>query len=191
MTIQVSAQRTGFTPTRVYSNDACRTYPVTLSTNQPLAIGAAVAMNNGTVVPVTAGQNPASPGLGVVVGVLDSNGKPLTFSQPTRGPYLTSGATGFAIVLHDPNMTYRVRFEGSAGNDVVGNLVQVTADNSVNVSTGISQQAIKANSSADNSALFRVIGKYPDSLTGQNGTDRYVEVQWNRHMNRLGASGDQ
>lgn len=191
MTIQVSAQRTGFQPTRNYSNDACRTYPVTLSTNQPLAIGAAVAMNNGTVVPVTAGQNPTSPGLGVVVGVLDSNRKPLTFSQPVRGPYLTSGATGYAIVLTDPNMTYRVRYEGSAGNDVVGNLVQVTADNGVNVKTGISTQAIKANASADNSALFRVIGMFPDTLTGNAGSDRYMEVQWNRHQNRLGASGDQ
>lgn len=191
MTIAVSAQRNGFTPTRLYTNDACRTYPVTLSTNQPLAINAAVAMANGTCVPVTAGQSPALAGLGVVVGLLDSNGKPLTFSQPTRGPYLTSGASGFAIVLVDPNMTYRVRYEGSAGNDIVGNLVQVTADNSVVVQTGISQQAIEANSSADTSALFKIVGLYNDPVQGSKGSDRYVEVQWNRHINRVGTTIDQ
>jgi hypothetical protein len=191
MTIQVSAQRNGFQATRNYSNDACRTYPVTLSTDQPLGINAAVAMANGTVVPVTAGQNPALAGLGVVVGLLDSNKKPLTFSQPTRGPYLTSAQTGFAIVLTDPNMTYRVRYEGSAGNDMVGNLVQVSGANGVTVKTGITTQTIKANVSADNSALFRVVGLYEDPLTGTKGTERYVEVQFNRHINRIGPNGDQ
>ncbi len=191
MTIQVSAQRNGFTPTRNYTNDACRTYPVTLSSDQPLAIGAAVALANGTAVPATAGQNPALAGLGVVVGVLDSNGKPLTFNQPTRGPYLTSGATGSAIVLVDPNMTYRVRYEGSAGNDIVGNLVQVTAANSVVTQTGISQAAVEANASADTTALFKVVGLFNDPVQGSKGSDRYVEVMWNRHINRVGTTVDQ
>lgn len=190
MTIQVSAQRNGFWPTRDFSYDQCRTYPVTLSTNQPLAMYAPVAMANGTVVPATAGQNPDLPGFGVVVGLLDSNKKPLTFNQPTRGPYLTSAASGYAIVLTDPNMTFYTRYEGSAGNDVVGNLVQVTAATSVVVNTGISQAAIEANSSADNSALFRVMALSPLVGTGGTGTDKYVEVMWNRHVNRLGSSGN-
>lgn len=191
MTIQVSANRNGFTPTRNFGYDQCKTFQVTLSSDQSLGIGAPVAMANGLCVPATAGQNPANAGLGVVVGLLDSNRKPFTFSQPTRGPFLTSGYSGgSAIVLTDPNMTYRVRYEGSAGNDVVGNLVQVSAPQVTTVNTGISTACIEANSSADNSALFRVTNLFNDPVQGAKGSDRYVEVQWNNHQSRLGAAGN-
>ncbi len=190
MTISVTAVPNGFSPARPYHFDQLRTYPVTLNANQQLGIGDAVTLADGIVVPVTAGQNPTSPGFGVVVGVLDTNGKPLTFNQPTRGPYLTSGASGQAIIAEDVNLTFNVRYEGSAGNDVVGSLVEVTAGApQVTNLTGISTMRVQAATSADTSLLFKVLALGTDPITGGKGSPKYVEVAWNRHLFRAGTAG--
>lgn len=189
MTIAVSAVNNGFAPARPYQYDMCRTFTVTLSTNQQLGINDPVALANGTVVPATAGNNPDLPGFGAVVGLLDANGRPLTFSQPTKGPYLTSGATGQAIVLSDPNMTFLANYSGSAGNDVVGDLVEVTGMNIPVSGTGISQAGICAQSSASTTLLFRAQSLAGNPVGNAKGVGRYMEVSWNRHVNRLGFAG--
>lgn len=193
MTIAVSAVNNGFTPGRPYNYDMCRTYTVNLSTNQQLGINDPVTLINGLVSPATAGNNPLRAGFGVVVGLLDANGMPLTFSQPTKGPYLTSGQAGQAIVMSDYNMTFNVTYTGSAGNDVVGNLVEVTGVNIPTNSTGISQAAINVASSASTSLLFRVeqLAAQPQ-FAQSKGISKTMEVAWNRHLYRGGAlTGDQ
>jgi uncharacterized protein RhaS with RHS repeats len=189
MTIAVSAVNNGFGPARPYMYDQLRTYRVNLSTNQQLGINDPVALANGLVVPATAGNNPDLPGFGVVVGLLDPNGRPLTFSQPVRGPYLTSGAQGQAVVLADPGMTFRVNYTGSAGNDAVGELVEVTGMNIPVSGTGISQAAIAAATSASTTLLFRTMNLAGNQVANQTGVGRYMEVAWNRHINRLGFAG--
>lgn len=192
MTIAVSAVNNGFVPARPYYFDMCRTYQVNLSTNQQLGMNDPVALINGVISPVTAGNNPLRAGFGAVVGLLDANGKPLTFSQPTKGPYLTSGQAGQAIVLSDPNMTFRANYTGSAGNNVVGQLVEVTGMNIPVSATGFSQAAIVAAASASTTLLFRVESLYPDpTLTQSKGISKYMEVAWNRHLNKLGLAGSQ
>lgn len=192
MTIAVSAVNNGFVPARPYHYDMLRTYQVSLSTNQQLGINDPVALINGLISPVTAGNNPLRAGFGAVVGLLDANGKPLTFSQPTKGPYLTSGQAGQAIVLSDPNMTFRANYTTSAGNDVVGNLVEVTGMNIPVSATGFSQAAINVSSSASTSLLFRVESLYADPTLAQSkGISKYMEVAWNRHLNRGFTGGDQ
>lgn len=192
MTIAVSAVSNGFYPARPYYFDQCRTYTVNLSNNQQLGIGDPVSLAAGLVVPATAGNNPDLAGFGVVVGVLDSNGKPLTFSQPTKGPYLTSGQAGQALVLSDANMTFRANYTGSAGNNVVGQLVEVTGMNIPVSATGISQAAVAAAASASTTLLFRVESLYADpTLSQSKGVSKYMEVAWNRHLNKLGLAGSQ
>lgn len=189
MTIAVSAVNNGFKPGRPYMYDQCRTFNVSLNVSQQLGIGDPVALANGLVVPATAGNNPDLPGFGVVVGLLQSNGRPLTFSQPTRGPYLTSGMAGQAIVMSDPNMSYLVNYTGSAGNDVVGDLVEVTGMNIPVSGTGISQAAICAQASASTTLLFRVQSLAGNPVGNDFGVSRNMEVVWNRHINRLGFAG--
>jgi hypothetical protein len=191
MTISASAVSNGFVPARPYYYDQCRTYATQLTGTQALAPGDPVTLANGLISPCTAGQNVNQSGYGVVVGLLNSNGRPLIFNQPNSGPILTAGGgNGQAIVLADPNMTFRVNYTGSAGNDVVGNLVEVTGVNTPVTAQGISQAAVCLAASADTSLLFRVISRFPDPTYNQSkGTPRYVEVAWNRHLLRTGASG--
>lgn len=191
MTIAVSAVNSGFQPARPYHYDMCRTFTVNLSVNQQLGIGDPVGLAAGLVVPATAGNNPDLPGFGAVVGLLDANGKPLTFSQPTKGPYLTSGQAGMAIIQADPNMTFRANYTGSAGNDVVGDLVEVTGMNIPVSGTGISQAAICAAASASTTLNFRVQSLFPQPFGAgfDKGVSKYMEVAWNRHVDRLGFAG--
>lgn len=191
MTIAVSAVNNGFTPARPYMYDMCRTYTVNLSINQQLGINDPVSLAAGLVVPATAGNNPDLPGFGAVVGLLNAQGRPLTFSQPTMGPFLASGATGQAIVLSDPNMTFLATYTGSAGNDVVGDLVEVTGMNIPVSGTGISQAAICAQSSASTTLNFRIesLAAQPGGGSFNKGLSKTVEVAWNRHVNRLGFAG--
>jgi PPE-repeat protein len=185
MTIAVDAQRAGFVPTRTYAADMVRRYPVTLNSNQALFMYDAVTLINGVAVPVTAGLDPASPLAGVVVGLADSNEKPLTFSQPTRGPFITSGQSGFADVLIDPNMTFKVRYEGSVGNNVVGKNVQVTAGLG-DINAGRSGQGVEVAASASTGLLFKVVNLSPfeqlSSFNAGRGTNKFVEVIPNRHF---------
>jgi hypothetical protein len=189
----VSARRNGFTPARDYDAKDVRTYPVATQTNYALGIGDAVHLTDGLVAAVTAGMDPGQSGFGVVIGVLNTDGRPFTFNQPTNGPFIASGATGFAQVLWNPDMSYTVRYEGSAGNGVVGKNVEVTA-NGVTTKTGRSTMGVQVATSASDGLLFKVIGLSPfegiTGVTAARGNDKYVEVVWNKHILK-GGTADQ
>jgi hypothetical protein len=84
--------------------------------------------------------------LGVVIAAYkDSNGqkRPLTHSQPTNGPYLTSGQAGFVEVVTDPRARFIAAIDTSASAGLVGKYIGVTAG-APNQRTGLSGYGLKA-----------------------------------------------
>lgn len=157
--------------------DHLRTYPVFVNANQAYYQNALVGMNStGQVINVTAST--VSPCLGVIVGLTlaPSNdvdpGRPLTFNQPTRGAYLTSGQTGFAIVNTDPDAIYVIQYDSTASVGMVGLNINVSAaaGGEGNSSTGISYQNAKASTAAVASERhLQIIGLAPNELVTGRG----------------------
>jgi len=176
----------GFIPSRQPVADWVRRYNAQANSdgaNQTIAKGDAVAFVNGVIVPASAGMDPAHPGYGVVLAVYTTAGRPLTF-QNTK--ILVSGQPGQVDVCFDPNQTYYVRCDASAGlTDTIGENVMlvVSAANSL---TGISGHSVTTQTSASINNLFKVINYGPfDQLSGINagaGANQGVEVKWNRHL---------
>jgi len=68
-------------------------------------------------------MDPTHPGYGVVLAVYTTAGRPLTFET---NKILVSGRPGRADVCFDPNLTYYVRCDASAGNvDTIGQNVML------------------------------------------------------------------
>jgi len=160
--------------------------PAAASTNQPLAIGDAVTLLNGTVIPATAGQDPTNPGFGVIMEVLTTAGLPLTGREVK---YIASGGVGRVRVNTDPTAEYVVRLTSSAGQSVIGKnvFIDVSAANAV---TGLSGQAVTQASASIND-LFKVIDWYGGERIGgvdPIGSNLGVVVRWNRHINRAGTA---
>jgi hypothetical protein len=141
-----------------------QTLPVVATANNAYYLGDPVKMEqaggSGKVERVTASSAILA---GVVVGAYKNVGgqkRPLTFSQPTNGPFLTSGQAGFVEILTDPRAIFVAAIDTSASAGLVGKYVTVTAG-APNQATGISGFGIKAASvTAANttSRQFQVVG---------------------------------
>ncbi len=120
----------------------------------------------------------ASTLLGVVIAAYKNSGgqkRPLTHSQPTNGPYLTSGQAGFIEVVTDPRARFIAAIDTSASAGLVGKFVTVTAG-APNQNTGLSGFGIKAASATvanTTSRTFQIV-EISDFETAQYG--RNVDV---------------
>lgn len=161
------ANQRGFVPCRKLGGGAAITkqWPVSASTNEAYFLGDfVIPSTTGKVRPLKAGTPLATRPLGAIVGFLDSNGKPLTFSLPTRGPYLASGTAGYALVnVATPDQTYVAEFGGNANDAVVFAGVKVSAG-APNTSTGLSGQGLDGTAITTSDAQFQVLGLAPEQF---------------------------
>ena len=138
----------GFRPTRHKTGGQIHTtrYVVTASGNAAgIAIGDAVRRNpNGVgVIKVSGDVVPTTQVLGAVVALYDSNNRPQTFSQPTRGPALPASTAGYADVVDDPHVVFVVQSDATALPSHIGQYVSLTAANTYNTAAGTSNMAVR------------------------------------------------
>lgn len=160
------ATQRGFVPCRKLGGGKAitKTFPVSASTNEAYFLGdAVIASTTGKVRPLKAGTPLATRPLGVIIGFLDQNGKPLTNSLPTRGPFLASAVPGYAMVNCDPNQTYVAEFGGNANDATVFGGVKVSAG-APNTSTGLSGMGLDATVITTADAQFRILGLAPEQF---------------------------
>lgn len=160
------ANQRGFVPCRKLGGGAAitRLFPVSASTNEAYFLGdAVIASTTGKVRPLKNGTPLATRPLGVIVGFLNQNQRPLTHNLPSQGPFLASGVPGYALVNCDPNQTYVAEFGGNANDAVVFAGVKVSAG-APNTSTGLSGQGLDATAITTADAQFRVLGLAPEQF---------------------------
>lgn len=168
-----------------------RRFPASAGGNQIIAVGQAVTIVNGVVVPCTAGQDPAQAGFGVVMGVYNSSGRPFT-QQATK--FIASGANGMVDVNYDPWAEYIVRCETSVGPSNVNKNVVLTGF-SAQASLPRVIQSVDIPASASAGDLFRLVrlADQSDILTLGNaplgGSGNPVVVRWNFHTYKAGTAG--
>lgn len=168
-----------------------RRFPASAGGNQVIAIGQAVTIVNGVVVPCTAGQDPAQPGFGVVMGVFNSSGRPFTQNSVK---FIASGANGLVDICYDPFAEYIVRCETSVGPSNINKNVTLTGF-SAKASLPQIIQAVDIPASASVGDLFRIVrlaevndltslGSNPVGAAGNA-----VIVRWNNHTYKAGTAG--
>lgn len=160
------ANQRGFVPLRKLGGGYAITkkFPVSASSNEAYFLGDAVIMSTtGKVRPLKNGTPLATRPLGVVIGFEDQNGKPLTHSMPTRGPFLASAVEGYALINCDPNQTYVAEFGGNANDASVFAGYKVSAG-APNTLTGLSGQGLDATAITTSDAQFRVLGLAPEQF---------------------------
>jgi len=177
----------GFMPTRTLTGKRpiLREYSVFVNSNHAYYIGDLVYLrNDGTVAVATAAVSANF--LGVIQSCLKSrNGRPapLTFNQPTRGPFLTSGESGFVRVNVDPEQLYAGRIDVSASAGLIGNTVHVSGAQLGNTRTGLSGMSLAgATLGTDAERPFKVVGitAAEEALaTGDFAAGTGVEVKLN------------
>ena len=186
--------RNGFTLVRrggESSESYVRRFPASAGGNQVIAVGQAVTIVNGVVVPATAGQDPNQVGFGVVMGVFNSSGRPFT-QQATK--YIASGANGLVDVNYDPFAEYVVRCETSVGPSNINHNVTLTGY-SAQASLPRIIQAVDIPASASVGDLFRIVrlAEVNDlPALGNNpvgGSGNAVIVRWNNHTYKAGTAG--
>lgn len=159
-----------------------RKFPV--SSNNPSAIfpGDPVKLVNGYVRVIdTSTPSAGEPGvLGVVSSLLDSNGKPLTHSQPTKGPFLDASTAGYAEVNVNPDQIYRASTDATAAQSMIGQFVRVSAA-AANSAAGVSGFLVKlADATATNTAAhqFMIVGVGSnEEATGGTGDNAFANNQ--------------
>ena len=104
--------------------------------------------------------------LGVVAEVFDENGRPLTFNQPSRGPFLPASTAGWAAVYDSQQVTFMCQADASAAETLVGQYVSLTAATNGNTAAGTSVMQIRAGSADTSVKTFQVIGLAPTEARG-------------------------
>jgi len=159
------ANQRGFVPCRRLGGGTSilKTYPVSASTNEAYFLGdMVIPSTTGKLKPLKAGTPLAVRPLGCIVGLLDSNSKPLTHSQPTRGPFLASGTAGYAMVcVATKDQTYVAEMGGNANDAVVFAGIKVSGG-APNTSTGLSGQGLDGTVITTADAQFQIIGLAPE-----------------------------
>lgn len=147
-----------------------RMYRVTATGNtQGLFIGDPVRFNpNGLGIARISGNAAANTRcLGVVAQMFDDNGRPLTFSQPTRGPFLPASTSGWAAVYDSSQITFICQIDGSAAETLIGQYVSLTAaTNGGNTAAGTSIIQLRAGSADTSIKTFQVVGVSPTESRG-------------------------
>lgn len=173
------------------SEQYIRRFPASAGGNQVIAVGQAVTIVNGVVVPATAAQDPAQAGFGIVMGVFNSSGRPFTQNNVK---YIASGANGQADVCYDPFAEYIVRCETSVGASNINKNVVLTGF-SARASLPQIIQSVDIPASASVGDLFRVVrlAEINDlSALGNNpvgAAGNAVIVRWNNHTYKAGTAG--
>lgn len=137
------------------------------------------------------------PVLGVVKALYDTNGKPLTFSQPTKGPYLDASTGGYADVYDDPEEIFIANASASASGEMIGKFAPVAfgANNSAAGISGWGVDLTVVASAVGNTPLM-VVGVaefdgFPDQIAGgATNNDVYVKIadhHYRRHINLVGS----
>lgn len=168
-----------------------RRFPASAGGNQIIAVGQAVTIVAGVVVPATAGDAATLPGFGVVTGCFNTSGRPFT-QQATK--YIASGAAGLVDVCYDPFAEYVVRCETSVGPSNINTNVNITG---FSAQAALPQviQSVDLTASASNATLFRIVrlAEVNDLASlGSNpvgGSGNAVIVRWNSHVYKAGTAG--
>lgn len=190
----------GFMPVHNLGSGGCSnalTMRVGAGANNAFAIGDPVQINAGKVIPVTAATS-ANECVGVIVGlktIVSADGnkpKPMTFNQPTRGPYLVSGADGYAMVIVNPDQLYIAQIDVSASIGLIGKNTNVSAGTPNALSGRSTYNLSGAQVSAAASYQFKIVGIAPTELLAGYGIDLAagsgVLVKLNDPLFRSGAS---
>jgi hypothetical protein len=142
-----------------------KTYAVSASTNEAYFQNQAVTLGaSGKVKPLKAATTTAP--LGVITALYRSSGgkpMPLTFNQPTTGPFLVSGQAGFAQVNVDINQTYIAQFGGTVDESIIGGAVKVSGVGG-NTLNGTSNQTLNGTVSTSADNHFQILGFAPVEL---------------------------
>jgi hypothetical protein len=69
--------------------------------------------------------------LGVVSELFDENGRPLTFSQPGRGPFLPASTAGWAAVYDSQQVTFMCQADNTAAGTSVMQIRAASGDTSI------------------------------------------------------------
>lgn len=168
-----------------------RRFAASAGGNQVIAVGQAVTIVNGVVVPATAAQDPGQAGFGVVLGVFNSSGRP--FTQQTN-KFIASGANGQVDVCYDPFAEYIVRCETSVGPSNINKNVVLTGY-SAQASLPQIIQSVDIPASASVGDLFRIVrlAEVNDLASLGNvpvgGSGNAVIVRWNNHTYKAGTAG--
>lgn len=120
------------------------------------------------------------PILGIVRAVHDNNDKPLTFSQPTNGPFLAASTNGWAYVNEDPWQTYLVSTDGSVTSTLIGQFVKTTANTTIGTAAGRSGFSISVSggrNTAQANNPFQVIGIGANNLDGIASDENFQDVE--------------
>lgn len=139
-----------------------KTFAVSASTNEAYFIGDAVTLGTSGKVRVLKNASTSAP-LGVITALMgSSNGKPipLRFSLPTNGPFLTSGAAGFALVNVDLNQTYYAQIDANVTEASIGAAAKVSAG-APNTANGLSGQVLSPTLTTSADSQFQIIGFAP------------------------------
>lgn len=188
----------GFIPLRSLDGKVSfptRQYEVSANNGTPIFPGDPVTLNaQGNVIRVdTSGVSAAEPAiLGIVARCLDSNRKPFTHSQPSRGPFLPSATKGFVEVYDNPDTTFLVNADSALNQPEVGAFVRVTAG-AANTAAGISGFSIKMVDTTASAvgSRFRIIGLGPneDRTAGANNDVEVIAAdhEWRRAQKRIGV----
>ncbi len=159
------ANKRGFVPCRKLGGGASitKTFPVSAATNDAYFLGDfTIPKTTGKIGLLKAGTPLAVRPLGAIVGFLDQNGKPLTGSLPTRGPFLATAVPGYAMIcLAGNGQTFAAEFGGNAADANVFGGVKVSAG-APNTSTGLSGQGLDGTTITTADAQFQVIGLAPE-----------------------------
>ena len=105
--------------------------------------------------------------LGSVQEMFDDNGRPLTFSQPTRGPFLPAGTSGWAAVHDSDTTTFIIQADASAAETLVGKYVTLTAVSQAgNTATGVSLIQAAVGTADTSVKMLQVVGISPTESRG-------------------------
>jgi hypothetical protein len=140
-------------------------FAVSASSNEAYFIGDAVILGTSGKVRKLKNATTDAP-LGVITSLMGTSGGkpiPLRFSQPTNGPFLTSGASGFAVVNIDQNQTYVAQIDANVTEASFGACAKVSAA-APNTANGLSGQVLSATLSTSADSQFQIIGFAPAEL---------------------------
>lgn len=184
----------GLTPSRTLSGGdfVTRRFPVSC----PAATGLYL---NDVAIPVADGKIEAYAGTGPVLGVVtalyDSDGNVLTFSQPSGGPFLAAGSTGFADVIVGEDTVFTAAVDATAASTAVFANINVSAAPGTNAS-GLSGHILKQSTISTSADLpFKILGGAPNdetqlgSATDGFGSGTALEVVFNNTLFKSGTAG--
>lgn len=144
-----------------------KTYAVSASSNEAYFVGDAVTLGASGKLRTLKAASTTAP-FGVINALWDSsNGKPIPrrLSLPTAGPYLASGAAGFATVNVDSEQTYVVQIDKNITEADFGTVAKVSAG-APNTLTGLSGQTLTGTVTTSSDSHFQIIGFAPIEVVG-------------------------